>query len=163
MIKGYVKFVNRLSKILENIAMVIVFFTAMLIIANVILRRVVNMPIVGTHDLVLFFTSAAIALSLAYCAVKDGHIYISILVEKFPSKVQKIIDIVIGTISSMFLMFVSWHMFLYADSMRKTKEVSLTIHIPHYPFVLILATGFGVLGLVVIGKVLLIFTKEGDK
>lgn len=163
MIKGYVKVVNRLSKYLENISMIIVFLTAMLIIANVLLRRIINMPIVGAHDLVLFFTSSAIALSLAYCAVKDGHIYISILVEKFPKKVQKVIDFIIGTISALFLMFISWHMFLYAETMKRTKEVSLTIHIPHYPFVIIMAIGFAVLGLVVIGHVLSLFVKEGEQ
>lgn len=163
MIKGYINFVKKVSKVWENIAAIIIFLAAMLVIANVISRRIFNTPIVGTHDFVLFLTTAAISLSIAYCAVKDGHISISTFIERFSKTTQKVIDIVIGIISSIFLLVITWHMILYANFMRASGEVSLTIRFPHYPFVYILAIGFGMLTLVVVGKVLLLFTKEGEK
>lgn len=163
MIKAYNNIVKKASKGLENIAAVILFITAMLIIVNVISRRAFNTPVPGTLDLVLFFTTALIALSIAYCAVKDGHIYISVFIERLPKRVQKVMDVVIGTISASFLAFVTWHMVSYADAMRTTGEVSSTIRFPHYPFVLLLAIGFGMLTLVVVGKVLSLFAKEGEQ
>lgn len=163
MIKRYVNIVTKMSKSLENIAVFFIFITALLTIANVISRRAFNMPIIGAQDLILFFTTAAIALSIAYCAVRDGHIFISVLMDRFPKRIQKLIDTIIGTISAVFLIFVTWHMVLYANAMRTTGEVSLTIRLPHFPFVLILAIGFGMLTLVVIGKVLSLFEKEGEQ
>jgi len=162
-IKGYVKIVKKASKAMENIAAIILFLTAMLVIINVISRRVINMPVVGTHDLVLFFTTVLISLSIAYCAVGGGHIFISVFIERFPKKVQKVIDKIIGSISAIFLFLVTWHMVVYANAMRINGEVSLTISWPHFPFVLILATGFGMLTLVVIGQVLSLYTKEGEQ
>ncbi|ARK29886.1 TRAP transporter small permease [Halalkalibacter krulwichiae] len=163
MIKGYINIVNKASKGLENIAAIIFFLTAMLIIVNVISRRAFNTPVTGTVDLVLFFTTAVIALSIGYCAVRDGHIAISIFIEKFPKRVQKVIDVIIGSISALFLFLVAWHMVVYAIAMRSSGEVSLTIKWSHFPFVMLLATGFGMLALVVVGKILSLFIKEGEQ
>ncbi|MBU9721065.1 MULTISPECIES: TRAP transporter small permease [Bacillaceae] len=163
MIKGYVKIVTKASKTMENIAAIILFLTAMLVIANVLSRRLFNMPIQGTHDLILFLTPVIISLSIAYCAVKDGHISISIFMDRLSKRVQKIIDTIIGIISAIFLFLITWNIILYANDMRAYGEVSLTIALPHYPFVLILAAGFGVLALVVIGKILSLFDKEGGE
>lgn len=162
MIKRYINIVKKVSKGFENIAAVILFLTAVLVIVNVISRGVFNKPVVGTFDLILIFTTAMIALSIAYCAVGDGHISISVFIDKLPKRVQKVIDSIIGSISVFFLAFVTWHMVLYANAMRLSGEVSLTIKFPHYPIILLLATGFGVLTLVVVGKVLVLFTDGGD-
>ncbi|WP_052144878.1 TRAP transporter small permease [Halalkalibacter okhensis] len=163
MIRAYVNVVKKASKGLENIAAVILFLSAMLVIANVISRRVFNMPITGTLDLVLFFTTALIALSIAYCAVDGGHISISIFVDRLPKKVQKIINVIIGTISALFLVLVARQLVLYAISSHASGDVSLTLRWPHYPFIILLAVGFGVLALVVIGQVLSLFIKEGEQ
>ncbi|WP_138419598.1 TRAP transporter small permease [Aquibacillus sediminis] len=163
MIKGYVNIVTKISKALENIAAIILFLTAMLVLANVLSRRLFDTPIQGTHDFILFLTPVLISLSIAYCAVKDGHISISVFMDRLPRKVQKVIDSLIGIISAIFLFFVTRNIILYADEMRQNGEVSLTIGLPHFPFVVILGIGFGLLGLVVIGKVLSLYTKEGDQ
>ncbi|WP_332632366.1 TRAP transporter small permease [Halalkalibacter flavus] len=163
MIKGYMDIVKKASKGLENIAAVILFLSAMLVIANVISRRVFNTPITGTLDLVLFFTTALIALSIAYCAVEGGHISISIFVDRLPKGVQKVINVIIGTISALFLVLVSRQLVLYAISSHSSGDVSLTLRWPHYPFILLLAVGFGALALVVLGQVLSLFTEEGEQ
>lgn len=164
MINRFNHIVKKASKGLENTAAIILFVAAMLIIVNVITRRAFNAPIHGVMDIILFCTTMFIGLSLAYCAVRDGHIYISILTDRFPKSVRKVIDIVIGTISAVFLLMVTWQLILYGNNMRLTGEVSLTIRFPHYPFIYIQALGFGMLTLVVIGKVLELFAnKEGDE
>lgn len=162
MIKGYIKIVNKASKILENIAAVILFLIAMLVIVNVILRATLDLPIKGTFDLIVFFATVMISLSLAYCAVINGHLAIEFLVERFSRRTQKIISVIIGLISAFFLFVVSWHIYLYASYLRTTGEVSLTIKLPHYPFVIILALGFLMLALVVVGQVLSQFVKEKE-
>lgn len=163
MIRGYVNFVTKASKLLENIAAIILFLTAILVVANVLSRRILNLPIQGTHDLILFLTPVLISLSIAYCAVKDGHISISIFIDKLPMKLQIAIDTLIGIVTAVILFLITRNMFLYADEMRKNGEVSLTIGLPHYPFVIILAIGFGMLALVIVGKVLTLYTKVGDQ
>lgn len=163
MIGKFNEIVKKTSKGLENIAAVILFLTAILIIVNVVSRRVINTPVHGVMDFILFGTSMLIGLSLAYCAVRDGHIYISILTDRFPKRVQKIVDVIIGTISAVFLFIVTWQLFLYANTLRLAGEVSLTIRFPHYPFVFIQAIGFAMLTLVVVGKILSVFAKEGDE
>lgn len=162
MISKFNQIVKKTSKGLENIAAAILFITAMLIIVNVISRRVFNAPVHGAIDIILFFTTVFIGLSLAYCAVRNGHIYISILTDRLPKPVQKVIDIIIGTISAVFLFMVAWQFVLYGNTMRETGEVSLTIKFPHYPFVYLQALGFGMLTLVVAGKVLSLFAKEEE-
>ena len=163
MIRGYNNIITKVSKVLENMAAIILFLTAILVVANVLSRRLFNMPIQGTHDFILFLSPVLISLSIAYCAVKDGHISISIFMDRLPLKVQKVIDTFIGIITTVLLFLITRNIILYAQQMRLNGEVSLTVGLPHFPFVLILGLGFGMLALVIVGKVLSLYTKDGDQ
>ncbi|KJS86877.1 TRAP transporter small permease, partial [Desulfosporosinus sp. BICA1-9] len=111
----------------------------------------------------VILTPVAISLSLAYCAVKGGHVSVGLLVERFPKKVQKIIDFITGSIVIVSLVIATWYLVERADMMRRNQEVTTTILIPYAPFILIIAVGVGMLTLVVFGKVLNSFVKEGDQ
>lgn len=134
----------------------------LLVVVNIILRPF-EKAIMGVYDLVVILTPVTISLSLAYCAIKEGHVAIGMLVERFPNKVQNIIDFIIGSISTVSLLIATWYVVQRAQMMMESNEVTTTILIPFAPFMLIIAVGVGMLTLVVFGKVLNIFIKEGDR
>jgi TRAP-type C4-dicarboxylate transport system permease small subunit len=45
---------------------------------------------------------------------------------------------------------ICWQSVLYAQSMKKTGEVSMSLEFPSYIFVYVVAVAFGVLGLAII-------------
>ncbi|MCL6478593.1 MAG: TRAP transporter small permease [Peptococcaceae bacterium] len=162
MIKIYNKLINLINNRLKDLAAIVLVFIVLLVVVNIILRPF-GKAIMGAYDLVVILTPVVISLSVAYCAVKNGHVAIGLLVERFPKRVQKIIDFITGSIFIVTLSIATWYLVQHADKMRQNKEVTTTILIPYAPFILLVAVGIGMLALVVLGKVLNLFVKEGDQ
>lgn len=163
MIKRYNKVVNKINDRVKDLAAIVLVFITFLVVTNIIIRSTIAAPIQGTYDLVVILTTVVIALSIAYCAAKDGHVAVSLLVQRFPKRVQHFIDFITGSIVIITLLLTTWYLVQHANTMRQNQEVTTTIGIPYAPFILIIAVGTGMLALVIFGKVLSLFVKEGDQ
>ena len=163
MIKRYNNIVNQINEKVKDLSAIVLVIIMFIVVVNIILRVVFNAPIKGAYDLVIVLTTVIISLSLAYCAVKDGHVAVSLFIQRFSKRVQNIIDFIIGSIVIVSLLTISWHLVLHANTMRINEEVTNTIGIPYAPFIFLIAVGTAMLALVVFGKVLNLFAKEGDQ
>lgn len=161
MFKHYERLIKRLSSFLNNLAAIALFGLMALVVGNVVLR-LFGSPIQATYDFVEFLTAIAIGLSLAYCGIKDGHVSINLLTDKFPKKVQGIVAIIIGLISISFLSLVTWQIVKYANTMSERGEIAITTGVPVSPFIYTIALGFGVLVFVEIWKVFEVFINGSE-
>lgn len=152
---------GRISVWLNNIAALSLFVTMVLVVGNILLRVLFNNPIKVTYDFVGFFTAIAIGLALAYCAFEDGHISINILMQRFPKWLQKGIDVIIGLISVILILVVAYYVAQYAYTISLRGEVGLSSGVPHAPFIYLIALGLGLMGLVVLGKLLSLLSNGG--
>ena len=119
------------------------FFSVMaLVLANIILRNVFKLPILGTVEIVGLLTSTGLGLSLSSCEMNDGNIAMDVFTEKLPRKAQKIIDIFVYLISLSFFAIVVWRIFVFAGTAFSNGRVTATTSIPVFPFIFIL--GFNV-------------------
>lgn len=161
MIRQYNRVVSKLSDILNYIASITLSLIMLLVVANILLR-LIGRPIQATYELVGLLTSVVIGFTLAYCAVKGAHISISIFMQRFSSRTQRIVDIFINIINVVFLIFVTVQMAKYAQLMGIRGEVSVATGIKTSPFIYVIAIGMGVFALVKIGKLMNLFVKDGD-
>ncbi len=136
------KYVELLTLNLDRLGRVAIFLLMLLVVSNVLGRRLFGSPVRGTVDGVEFLIAMAIGFSLAYCAIKGGHVAVDFITNRFNQKKQLLIDIFIKFISLVFLLLASWRLVLYADTMHQTGQTSLTLQLPYYPFVLVIAFGF---------------------
>lgn len=153
----------KISKLLDSIAGWCMASIMVLVVSNILLRTLFKRPILGTYEYVSFFTALVIGLALAYCAVQNSHIAISIITDRLPVKIQMIIEIVIDTIAFIFLSFSTWHIGIYAKSMAGSGEVSLTTKLPFYPFIYLVAFGMSILSLVVLANLISCLGKGGKR
>lgn len=123
----------------------------MLLIVISVLTRTFSKPLIGTDEYTGFILACVIGLALANCAIRNGHIAVDMVVERFSPRVQAFIDIIIGTIAVVFWSLTTFHIGKYAYSMAVGGEVSMTTTMPYYPFIYVVA--FGVLGLAVVALV----------
>ena len=163
MIKLYNKLINQITNLMKDLAAIVLVFITFLVVANIILRATISAPIQGVYDLVVVLTTVVISLSVAYCAVKDGHVAVSLLVQRFSKKVQNVIDFITGSISIVILILVTWNVLKHAQTMHLNGEVTNTVGIPFAPFIVIIAVGIAMLALVIFGKILNLFVKEGEQ
>lgn len=143
-----VSLVTRLSRILDKIAGLCIASAMVLVVANVILRAVFHRPILGAYELVGFLTALGIALALAQCAVENGHIAVTFIVDRFPVKLQAIIDLATGGAALVFWAVCAWHLGKEAGNMTISGVVSSTAQIPVAPVIYLVGLGLAALSLV---------------
>ncbi len=144
----------RIEKILHSaaartnwIAMAAVFAMMAITVVDVVLRFL-RMSIPGTYDIVGLLGAVVISFSLAYTSVEKGHIAVEFLVQKLSEKTRSVIDAITGLFSTLFFAMASWRLAVYAFDFYRGGEVSMTIKMPVYPFVLGTSLGCALLTMV---------------
>lgn len=142
------KISKSLAKILYWVAGAAIVSMMLLTCADVLLRLGVTFyhryhwwflypfkPIPGTYELVCFLGAVAVSFAMAHTSVERGHVAVSLIVRTFPSRIQALIASVTGMFGFILFALLSWRSVMYANHMRGTGEVSLTLELPFYPFV----------------------------
>jgi TRAP-type C4-dicarboxylate transport system permease small subunit len=134
----------------------------LLIVANVV-ARFFGRPLNGTSEWVGFLMSSAIALALSYCAAQEGHVAVTIFVEKLSKRKQAVVEIIVDILILIFLIYLVRMLILYADRLLTGGIVGLTTKIPLHYFAYIIAMGFFGYCLVLVGEIGDLFKKEGKR
>ncbi|TYO97024.1 TRAP transporter small permease [Desulfallas thermosapovorans] len=144
--------VTGLSRILDKIAGLCMVLSMLLVVVNILLRALFNRPILGVYEYVIFLTLATIGLSLAHCAIQNGHIAVSFVFDRLPLKIQGLVDLVINAAGLLFWGLCAWQVGIYAHGTAASGVVASTTQIPLYPFIYLVAFGLLALGLVLLAK-----------
>ena len=147
MLRAITTSIYLLSTKLNWVSAAAVIFIMLLTCADVVMR-LFGSPIPGTYELVGYLGSVIISFGMARTSIERGHIAVNLLVDRLPPRAQTIIEGV-GNIAAAFLFgALAWQSQIYARDILETGDVSLTLGMPTWPFVLGLATGSGILSLV---------------
>ena len=139
-----------------------IVFMMVLTCADVILR-LFRMPIPGTYELVCFMGAVAVAFAMAHTSNEKGHVAVSLVVRLFPSRLQGAIEVITNIFVLILFILIAWRSVLYAESLRVTGEVSLTLKLPFYPFIYGIAFSAAVVCLVKITDIYKSFLKVLSK
>lgn len=131
---------NKLSDFLKLIGAVALTVMMLLTVVDVI-GRFFKSPIFGSVELVGFLATIVVAAALPYTYKMDGHVGVEILVRLLPDKPQIWIDIVTRTLTLVLFILITWQMFLYAEDIQHTGEVSMNLEFPIYYIVYLLSFG----------------------
>ena len=115
-----------------------------------VVMRAFGHPIFGSIDIIQFLAVLVLAAAMPYTQVQRGHVGVSLLVDKMGERGQAIVDMITHLVSLVVFAIVSWEMALYAKELWDKGEVSMTIEIPKYPFLYLVAVCFGILCLVLL-------------
>jgi len=117
---------------------------------NVCLRFFFNAPYRGAYELVGFLGAIVIAFALGYTQKRKDHIVVDILTEKFPKRVNRILDGINYLITTIFFSVVSWQVFIWGMKISKSGEVSETLKIIFHPFIFSVSLGFALFSLTLV-------------
>jgi len=133
-----------LNKILMFMGGVAVLLLMSLATVNVCLRFFFNAPYRGTYEVVGFLGAIVIAFALGYTQKRKDHIVVDILTEKFPRRVNRILDRINYLVTTIFFSIVTWQIFIWGEKISKSGEVSETLKIIFHPFIYSVSLGFAV-------------------
>jgi TRAP-type C4-dicarboxylate transport system permease small subunit len=130
--KGFLGRVDRLSRLLNDVAGCSLVFLMLLTVADVVLRMF-GRPILGTYELVSFMGTLVFGLALPFTSWVRQHIYVDFFILKFSRGVQDGFNVVTRAVVIALFFWIGWNMFKYAIDLQ--GEVSAALRMPIYPFV----------------------------
>ncbi|MEW5909610.1 MAG: TRAP transporter small permease subunit, partial [Thermodesulfobacteriota bacterium] len=89
-----IRFINGISEWTAKIAMWALCIVTMIVVLEVLTRRVFHSPHVWTYEIITFFYGAHFMLLSAYALLKKGHVAIDILYNNLKPKTQAVLDVV---------------------------------------------------------------------
>lgn len=87
-------------------------------------------PVLGSEEVVGLLASLLIAFALPVSHMENAHIGVDLLYLKFPKRMKKIDDVIVGVLSAAFFLVAAWECFTYGNTLREVGRVSSTLQIP---------------------------------
>lgn len=140
------------GRFLDRLAGWLLVAVMLLVVANVVLRGAFKLPVFGAYEYVGLLTALVIAFSLARCEAQNGHIDISLLIDRLPPGVRAAAAVLTGAAGCGFWAAVSWYVLAYARTLALKGQVTSTAQLPASPFVAAAAAGLALYSLVVLFK-----------
>ena len=128
--------INDKMGMLANITLI----ANMLIIVYSVLGRILfRSPLGGLVDIVSFIFALTCAFSFCYTEKEKGHVRMDLLLQKLPRVGKIIIHSITGAIAIVVLFFIMTSMYSYASRTLAAHNITMTVAIPYFPFVVVLA------------------------
>ena len=140
--------VSCVSRLAHGAGASVLVMMMLLITMDVFLRYSFNRPLKGSFELVEFMMAVVICLGMAYTGVQKGHVAVELVVSRFSPRVQALIDSFNWLVSMGLFLLISWKAVAQARVVGLSGLASSVLHVPVFPFLLVLAFGSGFLCLV---------------
>ncbi|MDD5287836.1 MAG: TRAP transporter small permease [Dehalococcoidales bacterium] len=141
--KGAIERLERLLKLVSGwsiaVGGVAVMMMLLLTISDVIGIKIFDHPVPGAPEFVSFLAVIVVAFAMGYTLIERGHIQVDIFINKFPARLKNAVETLVSLMGLCLFVLLAWYSVIYGNQLRMVKEVSMTQHIPFYPFVYALA------------------------
>ena len=150
-----------IKKILDRINAVQVLFGGLFLVMMVLLTcaniffREFGLPVRGTYELMGFFGAVIFALSLAFSHEKKEHLYVNIIYDRLPASLKRVFSIINKAVCLGFFFILAYQLVKKAFVLKEVGELSETLRISYYPFILVTAFGVFVLAVLLLYELVL--------
>jgi len=155
-------FLEKTQRFMKGVASTCLMGMCLMTCADVILRSTINQPIFGSEEIVSIFAVLAIGFALPYSHAKGSHVGVEIVVRLLSKRTQEFIKLITNIVALFLFLILTWQMFIYAQVMSHSGEVSMNLELPMYWFVYALSFCLLVVSLYILQEILLFF-KGVDK
>jgi TRAP-type C4-dicarboxylate transport system permease small subunit len=115
-----------------------------------VIGRKFGHPVFGSVELVGFMATLAVAFALPYTHQVRAHIGVEVLVQLLSARTQTIIELCTNIVSLVLFVIVTWQMSLYANDIRASGTVSMSLELPEYLVIYVVSACFLIFSLVIV-------------
>ena len=126
----------------------------LLILYDVGMRNLFNRPLMSSYELVMFLMVVVVFTALAYTQSEGSIVKIELLVSRMPKKVQAFFEMGTSFLSLGLILLIAWRNVVRSIELRHEHIISPILHVPVYPFYLVVAFGLALLSLVLSVEIL---------
>jgi len=149
-IESLYKGIKPVSTVVNSIGMAAMTVMMVFVAVDVTLRKVANMPILGSIEITQFILAICAAFGLAQCAVNKGHVVIDMVISRLSSRSRGLLGIGTGILSIAAGVLMTWQLVNYVFITMKANNVTGVLSIPIWPFVALVTFGFALFCVVLI-------------
>ena len=140
----------QIAKGYGTLAFIALLILMMLTVADVSLRFFLNKPITASVEITEGLMVLIAVAGFAWCALRGGHINVSMLVSRFSNRGQSIAEIINSLIVIFLCGILALQNYREAVYLIHSDVRSLVTKMPFYPYYLIIALAFSILLLVMV-------------
>ena len=118
-----------------------------------VVGRYLGHPIFGSVEIVGYLAIMTAIMALSYTHEEKGHIGVELLVRHFSKPMQDSIEILTHFIGAVLSGIITWRMFLYAGTIRRSGEVSMNLEFPEHIVIYVASFCFLILVLTMIEEI----------
>jgi C4-dicarboxylate transporter, DctQ subunit len=130
---------NRKTAAVGSVAL---FFLLLLVVLQVASRYFFNSPINGTVELIEFLMIFVVFLGFGKCESENGNVKVELLISHIPERLRHVIGLFNLLGCSCLIFLIIWQNILQIYLSYESNLVSGVLHIPHYPFYIVLVAGY---------------------
>jgi len=138
--------------------MVTIVAMMMLSVADVFLRYLFAKPIIGASELVEIMM-VCLLMSMAGCAMEGRHVKVDVIIEHLPRKIVALMDAIMMVIGIGVAAILMWQGYWQGIFQVKYDVSSSMLHIPVFPFYIVLSVSFVFL---IVAMVILVIKRVGE-
>ncbi len=139
------KIIETCCELSARVGMAAVFILLALTVCDVAGRYIFNSPIPGTFELTKILFALSVFFSFAISQFRGENLGITLLYNKFPTRVQGILDLFSSLLSISMFVIALYQIFRYAERMRIANTTTSVLRWPIYPWIYLASVGMLVL------------------
>lgn len=120
----------------------------LLILYDVGMRNLFNRPLMSSYELVMFLMVVVVFTALSYTQSEGSIVKIELMVSRLPKKVQAFFEMGTSLLSLGLFLLIAWRNVVRSIELHHEHLISPILHVPVYPFYLVVGFGTGLLSLV---------------
>ena len=146
--------VSLVSKKINTVGMGVLVVMMLLTTTDVFLRYLFNRPIKGAYELTEFMMIILVFFGLAHTASVKRHIALDVVASRLPQQARMVMGDITYFLSLALSSMMTWRSIVQAKVLWSANQTSGSLYIPVFPFMLVVAVGYGVLSVVLLAQLL---------
>lgn len=163
------KALNRLIQVNQKVAewatavgCVCLVCIVLLPVVDITSRWLFNAPVPGGIEIVELLLLIVVMSAIAWCALQDGHVALSFVVDRFPPLARFLFEGVTQILSIIIIGLLCYQNFVQAGITASQHETTGVLFIPYSPFIYLISAGYLLLVVVLIQKLLVSLTTRNS-
>ena len=152
--RGLKKTIYPLSTFLVYMGAGLSLAMALIVILDILLRLILNNPILGVIELETFMLAILCFFSLAYTKTQEGHVRVDLFVGKLSPKFQAVINAIFLILGIFVFGVLAWQYVRQTLEAVEAGEASIVMNWPMWPLYLVTSLGCAMMALVLLSQFL---------
>lgn len=134
-IEKFKKVVDTISRYTGYLSYICFALIILLTVVDVVLRKTVDKPIVGSYEIITYLLLVGVFSSFAYCQTLRGHIQVTMILRLLPKRAVFIIYSIASALTAIIMCFVAYAAAQQAMYIMEKGFRSDTLHFVTHPFI----------------------------